>query len=341
MRNIYLYGELADKFTPMVSLNVSSIQEAMRALEVNFKGFRDYILNYTPGFHVRVGEVDKTEEDIILPLGSKDKDIHIIPAITGSGKFGTIILGIALIWATGGLAAISGGSLTGISALGAGGSMAGIGAALGSIGMGLVLSGISAILFAPPKPTNTNKEENTPNKYFNGPVNTIEQGNPVPIGYGELIVGSAVISAGLTIDNSESIAHAKWLFTEVDKDGWTQTAVGIYYNTITHITWNSNTNRYSHTTTKNVDPSFFGVTCTIDYTNTEVCTKPNSEYYEEVVSRPPPTQDYTYTFNPTTGIFLRTAPECPVPGTLIGSTTDRVTKYCGTGSYVVPEEWGT
>ena len=337
MRDIYLYGELADKFISKVSLNVSSIPEAMRALEANFKGFRDYILLYTPGFHVRVGDVHRTTEEIDLPLGKKDTDIHIIPVISGSGKILPIILGAVLIWATGGLASIGMGS--GITALGAGGSMASIGAALGSIGMGLVLSGISAILFAPPKPADTNKEENTPNKYFNGPVNTIEQGNPVPIGYGELIVGSAVISAGLTIDNSESIAHAKWLFTEVDKDGWTLSSAGIYYNTITKITWNSNTGLYSHSTTKNVDPSFFGISCTTDILNIETCTRVNSEFYEEIVARPPSTQAYTYTFNPTTGIFKRIAPTCVLEfNPLIADYSEST--YCA-GSAVMPEEWGT
>ena len=32
---------------------------------------------------------------------------------------------------------------------------------------------------------------------FNGPVNTTAQGNPVPVIYGEMIVGSATISAGI------------------------------------------------------------------------------------------------------------------------------------------------
>ena len=32
---------------------------------------------------------------------------------------------------------------------------------------------------------------------FNGPINTTAQGNPVPVLYGELIVGSATISAGI------------------------------------------------------------------------------------------------------------------------------------------------
>ena len=44
------------------------------------------------------------------------------------------------------------------------------------------------------------KPENTPSTYFDGAVNTTAQGHPVPIGYGKLIVGSAVISAGLTVE---------------------------------------------------------------------------------------------------------------------------------------------
>ena len=33
--------------------------------------------------------------------------------------------------------------------------------------------------------------------HFNGVVNTTAQGNPVPLGYGRMIVGSAVVSAGI------------------------------------------------------------------------------------------------------------------------------------------------
>jgi len=35
---------------------------------------------------------------------------------------------------------------------------------------------------------------------FNGAVNTTAQGHPVPVGYGRMIVGSAVISAGIDVD---------------------------------------------------------------------------------------------------------------------------------------------
>ncbi|SCZ74077.1 hypothetical protein SAMN03159324_05182 [Pseudomonas sp. NFPP18] len=38
---------------------------------------------------------------------------------------------------------------------------------------------------------------NRPSYSFNGAVNTSVQGNPVPLLYGRMIVGSAVISAGI------------------------------------------------------------------------------------------------------------------------------------------------
>ncbi|MNL81044.1 Bacteriophage lambda tail assembly protein I [compost metagenome] len=39
--------------------------------------------------------------------------------------------------------------------------------------------------------------ENGASYNFNGPVNTTAQGNPVPLLYGRMIVGSSVISAGI------------------------------------------------------------------------------------------------------------------------------------------------
>ncbi|MGT3282611.1 tail assembly protein, partial [Yersinia enterocolitica] len=39
--------------------------------------------------------------------------------------------------------------------------------------------------------------ENTASYAFGGPVNTVAQGNPVAIGYGERRIGGAIISAGV------------------------------------------------------------------------------------------------------------------------------------------------
>jgi predicted phage tail protein len=39
------------------------------------------------------------------------------------------------------------------------------------------------------------------NYAFNGAANTVRQGVPVPICYGQLMVGGAVISSGITNEN--------------------------------------------------------------------------------------------------------------------------------------------
>ena len=68
------------------------------------------------------------------------------------------------------------------------------------IGWSLVLGGVAQLLFKPPELQNSDRTENQPSFAFNGAVNTVAQGNPVPVGYGRLIVGSQVISLGLHPD---------------------------------------------------------------------------------------------------------------------------------------------
>ena len=60
----------------------------------------------------------------------------------------------------------------------------------------MVLLGVSQMLTpVPPAPT-----EETPNSFqFNSPINTSIAGLPVPILFGERIVGSVVISAGINV----------------------------------------------------------------------------------------------------------------------------------------------
>lgn len=203
MRTVKLYGELAIKFTDSIDLAINNAAEAIRALSANFEDFRGYLLSYTPGFIIKVGELSINREDIANPVG-KDETIHIIPHIVGSGKAGSIILGAVLIAATWGAGAAVVAGKTTIGAVGSFGGFAvsaGTAAAIQSMGVGLVLTGISSLLFAPPRQQVQTAVENTPNTYFNGAVNTISQGLPVPIGYGKLLVGSAVISAGININS--------------------------------------------------------------------------------------------------------------------------------------------
>jgi len=69
-----------------------------------------------------------------------------------------------------------------------------------SIGSNLLFSGVSQALTSTPKQQSVEAPSNKPSYAFDGAVNTAAQGNPVPVCYGRLIVGSQVISAGLTVE---------------------------------------------------------------------------------------------------------------------------------------------
>ena len=131
---------------------------------------------------------------------SEREVIKIIPAIGGSGGLGKVLLGAALI----GLSFIPGLQAPLFAATW--GPLAGVSFAsiAGSIGFSLVLGGVSSMLFKPNtvKSTSSERPNNRPSYSFNGAINTVGQGNPVPLAYGRLRVGSQVISAGLRVEQT-------------------------------------------------------------------------------------------------------------------------------------------
>ena len=139
------------------------------------------------------------------PIGQDD--IHIVPVISGAGgnsPFGRILLGAALIGASFlfpgagmfGTTSLFGSSVTGTVA-------AGIGTALSAVGAGMVLNGVSEILFPLPTPE---EQEDDPRISFNfsGVQNTSRAGTAHPIVYGEIVTGSVVISA--SVDTNQVVA---------------------------------------------------------------------------------------------------------------------------------------
>jgi len=192
---VLLLGELGQHFGKRHRFDVRSPAEAVRALVANFADFERFILQSKErhlGYRVLVGEEAISEQDLHGPVGANT--ITIAPVIAGAGgKFGQIILGVALIAASFYLPT---------TALFSIGSFAPSIASLSfSIGLSLTLGGVAQML-APQPASNEPSErpENQPSYTFNGAVNTTAQGQPVPVGYGRLVVGSAVISAGIDVD---------------------------------------------------------------------------------------------------------------------------------------------
>lgn len=194
---IRLYGSLGRKFGRVHHLAVSNAAEAVRALGVLYAEFDAWLTaakDRGEGYAVFYGDNNLKEQELHLPaLG---KDIRIAPVILGSksGGWFNIILGAVLI--------VVGSVLT---AYGFGA----IGAPLIGMGWGMVVGGVAQLLTPTPKGMSSkDRPENIPSYNFNGPINTQAQGNPVPLLYGELIVGSAVISAGISVEDEQYIPQA-------------------------------------------------------------------------------------------------------------------------------------
>lgn len=195
MKTVILLGELGKRYGSRHLLDVKSPAEAIRALCANFKDFASFVSSSEErnvGYRVLNMREDVGEDELHNPAGQR---IAIVPVVAGSGgAFGKILLGAALIFAaTFNPFIFLGGAplLTGI-----------VGQIAFGVGVSLALNGVSQLLAPPPKKEKDQEEKNS--YIFNGAVNTTSQGQPVPLGYGRMIVGSAVISAGVNVEDIEA-----------------------------------------------------------------------------------------------------------------------------------------
>jgi predicted phage tail protein len=192
MKTIVLLGELGRRFGRRHMLDVASPAEAVRALMANFKDFAEFVSTSQErnvGYRVLNMREDVGQDELHLPAGRR---IVIAPVIAGGGgTFGKIIMGAVLIAFAVFNPALASTVLFGSTTIGS--------VAFG-IGLSLALGGVAQLLSPPPKSTGP-KEEDPPSYVFDGAVNTAAQGQPVPIGYGRMIVGSAVISAGINVED--------------------------------------------------------------------------------------------------------------------------------------------
>ena len=204
LRKVKMYGELAE-FVGHKELEavVKNPAEAVRFLVTNFPKLEAYMSNNY--YQVLVGKEDVDKEDLHNPIGQSD--IHIVPVITGAGgnsPFGRVLLGAALIGASflfpgGGLFSYY--SFSGVAA--GAGIATKIGTAVSAIGAGLVLNGVSEMLFPMPKPEMPEDDPRI-SFSFSGVQNTSRAGTAHPIVYGEVVTGSVVISAGIDTDQVQA-----------------------------------------------------------------------------------------------------------------------------------------
>lgn len=191
LKTIRLYGKLGTKFGRVHRMAVSNPAEAVQALCSQFAGFEKYLTeakDHGFGFAVFAGKRNLSEDQLTAPTGGDD--IRIAPFTFGAKKQGVlqIIIGVILIVVGAIMSYVVPGSGVGII----------------QMGIAMVVGGVVQMLMPAPKAPDSRDSAAANASYtFNGPVNTQAQGNPVPVLYGRLTVGSAVISAGIITEQHQ------------------------------------------------------------------------------------------------------------------------------------------
>ncbi len=182
LTEIRLYGVLGKKFGRVHRLAVASVREAMQALSVLVPGFAAHLVQHSaPGYQVFLGARGRNnigQERLDAPVSAREA-ICVVPVVAGAKRAGLFqtILGVALI--------VAGTVYTNPQ--------------LVSAGWTLTLGGVVQ-LFTRQRTTQEAQAENLGSKSLGGPLNTTQQGLPVPLVYGRVITGGAIISAGLATE---------------------------------------------------------------------------------------------------------------------------------------------
>lgn len=216
LTTIRVYGPLA-KFLRRTEFKAvaSSVAEVMRFLLSNFPQLEAHMRNQN--YQVLCNKVPISDEELQHPIGSCSVDI--VPVVSGAGDtfsgIGKILAGVALIAAailTGGFGvpAIAS-AMVGVGAAVALGGVAqlispvptiGSAAVTGAVGAGV--SSYSAGGFRAVASSRATEMDPQSSYSFDGLQNTTRQNVPVPICYGETVIGSVVISGSLNVEEVAS-----------------------------------------------------------------------------------------------------------------------------------------
>ncbi|WP_230692671.1 tail assembly protein [Escherichia coli] len=159
---------------------MNTAAEAIRALSLQVPGFRRQMNE--GWYQIRIAGYDTAPEAVYARLHEQLGEgtvIHIVPRLAGAGKGGLqIVLGAAAIV----------------------GSFFTAGASMALWGSALAAGGFSAttMLFSLGASMILGTDNGRQNTYFSSLDNMIAQGNPMPVPYGEMLVGSRRISQDIS-----------------------------------------------------------------------------------------------------------------------------------------------
>jgi len=183
MQKVKLIGNIS-KFGGSWETDCVNIRDIFKLIECQTPGFRQHLVAAAEagvGYEIRRGEEFlESEEELFLSLN--DEDIIITEVPVGAKAAGKILAAILIVTLV-----VMNPALFG--AFGTSGGLTGLGTFAMSMAVNLAIGGISELLAPGPE---TDKKQNE-GYLFNGPVNTVQQGMPIPVCYGELRIGGAPV----------------------------------------------------------------------------------------------------------------------------------------------------
>ena len=207
---ITLHGNAFQGLKSKFKLAVRSCSESFHAINVMTKNKffakllendkknikYEILINKNPCLFAEPPDINKPESllnsELVINYPNL-KTIDIVPILEGAEDVGLIVAGIVLI--------IAGFVIPGFQGWGQTFGVKLIAGALVIGGIGLVAAGIINLLSTPPKLDDFKSAARKGSYLFDGPENTVGEGGPVPLVYGQLLVGSQTVQ--VTIDNQE------------------------------------------------------------------------------------------------------------------------------------------
>lgn len=231
---VRLLGDLGDRYgAEHTYRNLRTPADAVKLLCINNPELREELIHaheHGIGYRVIQAGADLGYEDLHLPIGSND--LILTPVIAGSGGgAGQILAGVGLV----AFSILTAGAGAGFLGIGAGltggaftlGSAASV--AIGAIGTSLILGGVSQMLSPQPvlpniganrlgsaESTSTDGPQSVvrgadgkQSYAYTGAANTVGVGATIPVAYGEVLIGSHLLSANVDVtDESDPLRTA-------------------------------------------------------------------------------------------------------------------------------------
>ncbi len=221
MQTVRLLDDLGERYGSTHKYHdLRTPADAIKLLCINNPELKDELLEaheHGIGYRLIQAGEDLDTDDLHLPIGSND--LILVPVVVGSGGgVGKIIVGVALV----ALSFVSFGAAGAFAGLGVAGAFGST--ALAGIGASLILGGIADLISPQPvipkpgnnrlsEPTNTDGPQSIvrgadgkQSYAYTGAANTVGVGAVIPVAYGEVLIGSNLLSADVdVVDESDPL----------------------------------------------------------------------------------------------------------------------------------------